>query len=135
MTRQKLLQLGWEVLINPLYSPDIAPPDFHLFQSLRNSLNGKNFNSMEDCKMHLGYKMIKSLGKMELWSCLKDGRKYWNKTVNTLFNKVIGENLKNASVIFTWKLNKQECKVLQTYLRSNGMIPIKTENAHTFWLI
>ena len=49
MTRQKLLQLGWEVLIH-LPSPDIAPSDFHLFWSLQNSLNGKNFNSLEDCK-------------------------------------------------------------------------------------
>ena len=53
MTRQKLLQPGWEVLIHLLYSPDIAPLDFHLFQSLQNSLNGKNFNSLEDCKRHL----------------------------------------------------------------------------------
>ena len=30
MTRQKLLQLGWEVLIRLPYSPDIAPSDFHL---------------------------------------------------------------------------------------------------------
>ena len=29
MTRQKLLHLGWEVLIHLLYSPDIAPLDFH----------------------------------------------------------------------------------------------------------
>ena len=49
MTRQKLLQLAWEVLIHPPYSPDIAPLDFHLFRSLQNSLNGKNFNSLEDC--------------------------------------------------------------------------------------
>ena len=53
MTRQKLLQLGWEVFIHLLYSPDIAPSDFHLFQSLQNSLNGKNVNSLEDCKRHL----------------------------------------------------------------------------------
>ena len=53
MTRQKLLQLGWEVLINLLYSPDIAPLGSHLFRSLQNSLNGKNFNSLEDCKRHL----------------------------------------------------------------------------------
>ena len=53
MTRQKLLQLGWEVLIHPPYSPDIASSDFHLFRSLQNSLNGKNFNSLEDYKRHL----------------------------------------------------------------------------------
>ena len=53
MTRQKLLQLAWEVLIHPPYSPDIAPLDFHLFRSLQNSLNGENFSSLEDCKRHL----------------------------------------------------------------------------------
>ena len=58
MTRQKLLQLGWEVLIHPPYSPDIAPSDFHLFQSLQNSLSGKNFNSLEDCKRHLGASLV-----------------------------------------------------------------------------
>ena len=53
MMRQKLLQLGGEVLIHPPYSTDIAPSDFHVFWSLQNSLNGKNFNSLEDCKRHL----------------------------------------------------------------------------------
>ena len=53
MTRQKLLQVGWEVLIHLLHSPDIAPSDFHLFWSLQNSLNGKNVNSLEDCIRHL----------------------------------------------------------------------------------
>ena len=67
MTRQKLLQLGWGVLIHPPYSPDIAPSDFHLFRSLQNSLNGKNFNSLEYCKRHLeqflAQKKIKRLGQ------------------------------------------------------------------------
>ena len=52
-TRQKLSQLGWEVLIHLPYSADMVPSDFHLFWSLQNSLNGKNFNSLEDCKQHL----------------------------------------------------------------------------------
>ena len=43
MARHKLLQVGWEVLIHSLYSPDITPSDFHLFLSLWNSLNVKNF--------------------------------------------------------------------------------------------
>ena len=43
MTRQKLLQLGWEVLIHPPYPPDTEPSDFHLFRSLQNSLNRKKF--------------------------------------------------------------------------------------------
>ena len=51
--KQKLSQPGWEVLIHPPYSPNIAPSDFHLFLSLQNYLNGKNFNSQEDCKRHL----------------------------------------------------------------------------------
>ena len=42
-TRQKLLELGWDVLPHPPYSPDIASSDFHLFRSLQNFLNGKNF--------------------------------------------------------------------------------------------
>ena len=53
MTRQKPLQLDWEVLIHLLYSPDITSSAFHLFWPLQNSLNGKNFNSLEDCKRHL----------------------------------------------------------------------------------
>jgi len=36
-----------------LYLPDITPSDFHLFRSLQNSLIGKNFTSLEDCKKHL----------------------------------------------------------------------------------
>ena len=53
MTRQKLLQLGWDVLIHLLYSTDTAPSDFHVFSSLQNSFNGKNVNSLENCKRYL----------------------------------------------------------------------------------
>ena len=53
MTRQKLLQLGWEVLIHPLYSPDIAslmPIYFGLYKILL--MEEKKISSLEDCKMH-----------------------------------------------------------------------------------
>ena len=52
MTRQKLIQLAWEVLIHSPYSSHTAPSDFHLFRSVQNS-NGKNFNSLGDCERHL----------------------------------------------------------------------------------
>lgn len=49
-TRQKLIQLGWDVLLHPPYSPDLAPSNYHLFRSLQNSLDGRNsvfFNSVK----------------------------------------------------------------------------------------
>lgn len=52
-TRQKLLEFGWDVLPHPPYSPDLAPSDFHLFRSLQNSHNGKNFDSLVEIKTHL----------------------------------------------------------------------------------
>ena len=36
-----------------IYQP-LYPRILHLFWSLQNSLNGKNFNPLEDCKRHLG---------------------------------------------------------------------------------
>ncbi|KAG9436972.1 Ammar1 transposase [Apis mellifera carnica] len=52
VTRQKLLELGWDVLPHPPYSPDLAS-DYFLFRSLQNSLNGKNFNNDDDIKSYL----------------------------------------------------------------------------------
>ena len=54
-TRQKLLKLGWEVMLHPpySYSPDLAPSDYYLFRSLQNSLNGKTFNDDKAVKSHL----------------------------------------------------------------------------------
>ena len=47
MTRQKLGELGWEVLMHPSYSPDLAPSDYHLFRSLQNSLDEKHWPTKE----------------------------------------------------------------------------------------
>lgn len=43
MTQEKIAELGWEILPHPPYSPDMAPSDYHLFLSLQNHLQGRNF--------------------------------------------------------------------------------------------
>ena len=53
VTRQKLRELGWEVLMHPPNSPDLAPSNYHLFRSLKNSLNGVKLASKEACEDHL----------------------------------------------------------------------------------
>ena len=52
-TRQKLLRLGWEVMLYPPCSPDLAPSDYYLFPSLQNFLNWKTFNDDEAVKSQL----------------------------------------------------------------------------------
>ena len=41
LTKITIHELGWEVISHPLYSPDLAPSDFHLFRSL-----SKNFKEL-----------------------------------------------------------------------------------------
>ena len=83
MTRQKLLPLGWEILIDLLYSSDIAPSDFRVFWSLQSSLNGRNFHSLEDSKRHL-----------EQFFAQKD-KKFWEDGIMKLlenWQKVVEQN-------------------------------------------
>ena len=50
--QKKIMELGWEVLSHPSYSPDLAPSDYHLFLALQHFLNGKSFMKMEMLKQH-----------------------------------------------------------------------------------
>ncbi|GFS87632.1 histone-lysine N-methyltransferase SETMAR [Trichonephila clavipes] len=51
VTRQKLWKPGWEVLMHPPYSLDLAPSDYHLFLALQNFLSDKKLGSREDCEL------------------------------------------------------------------------------------
>ncbi|UYV75874.1 SETMAR [Cordylochernes scorpioides] len=44
-TMETLRKLGWEVLVHPAYSPELAPCDFHLFTHLKAALGGQRFST------------------------------------------------------------------------------------------
>jgi len=46
--KKKLMQLEWKVLPHPTYSPDLAPLDYYLFQSMQHGLVDTHFRNYED---------------------------------------------------------------------------------------
>ena len=53
MTRKKLTELSWEVLMHPPYSPDLAPSDYNFFRSLQNFLDGKKLTKKRAAENHV----------------------------------------------------------------------------------
>ncbi len=51
--KETLEALGFRVLPHPLYSPDLAPSDFHLFRSLQWFLRDKTLEIEEEVKSAL----------------------------------------------------------------------------------
>jgi histone-lysine N-methyltransferase SETMAR len=45
-----LPEFGCKVFQHPAYSPNLAPSDFHLFPTLKESLGGRCFRSNEEVK-------------------------------------------------------------------------------------
>jgi histone-lysine N-methyltransferase SETMAR len=52
-TREKIKELGWEVLPHPAYSPDLAPSDYYLFRSLSNHLEKKHYDNQDELQKDL----------------------------------------------------------------------------------
>ncbi|PAV87954.1 hypothetical protein WR25_09451 [Diploscapter pachys] len=51
--QQMLVNLSWETVSHPLYSPDLALSNYHLFQPLKQFLASKSFAKYEDPKLAL----------------------------------------------------------------------------------
>ena len=68
----------------------------------------KNFNALEDCKRHVeqffGQKDKKFL-EDEIMELSEEWQKQWNKTMNTLFSKAVGEN---ENYVFQFYLKLKE---------------------------
>ena len=47
-TQKKLDYLAFQYLLHPLYSPYLAPSDYHLFPGLKNQLEFRHFSSDEE---------------------------------------------------------------------------------------
>jgi hypothetical protein len=57
-TQKAIIKLGWAVLPHPPYSPDHAPSDFRLFETIKDAIRGKMCGSddkvIEKVKKWLG---------------------------------------------------------------------------------
>ena len=47
LTSEAIVKMGWEVLPQPSYSPDLAPSDYHLFGFVKDQLCGQRYETTE----------------------------------------------------------------------------------------
>ena len=45
-----IISFKWEQMYHPLYSPDLAPSDYHLFLHVKKFLGDKRFDDDDDLK-------------------------------------------------------------------------------------
>jgi histone-lysine N-methyltransferase SETMAR len=61
-TQEAVTELGWTVLPHPLYSPDLAPSDLHLFGTLKDAIRRKRFGSddkgIEELAASAGFRLV-----------------------------------------------------------------------------
>ena len=92
-TTQKTAQMDWEVLTHLLYSPDLAPSDFHLFGPLKESLRGGiKFENNDAVQQHV-LKFLVVLSKIYMPQASRDllsaGNTALNCTETMLRNNII----------------------------------------------
>jgi histone-lysine N-methyltransferase SETMAR len=55
LTKDTIKELGWEVMVHPAWSPDLAPSDYALFRSLKDNIAEKQFEDQDDLKNYLNH--------------------------------------------------------------------------------
>jgi hypothetical protein len=88
LTMATLLKLKWDVLPHPLYSPDLAPSDYHLFGPMKRVLGGKRFRNNDEVVAAVQiwiHKQSKTCFlRLELRSFQNVGTDVWQSTGTTL---------------------------------------------------
>lgn len=79
--KAKLANFDWEILPHPPYSPDLAPSDYHLFRSLQNFLNGRDYNNDEEIEADLKVFFNSKLQSFYVKGIAKLPDR-WQKTIN-----------------------------------------------------
>jgi len=79
-THLKLLDLCWEVLPHPPYSPDLAPSDYHLFVALDRHMGGKQYANQDDLKTDLANFFVAQPPEF-YWNGIHSLHKRWREVV------------------------------------------------------
>jgi len=71
---------GYELLLHPLYSPDLAPFDFYLFSLLKEHFSGTHFSSDSDVIVHVEV-FFPGQGELFYKTGIQKLQKQWNKCI------------------------------------------------------
>ncbi|QQP41991.1 Putative DD34D transposase [Caligus rogercresseyi] len=80
-TTAKLIELGFELLPHPPYSPDLAPSDYWLFAELKKVLRGRKFRSDNDVIAETE-EYFEGLEKSFFAGGIEKLEKRWNKCID-----------------------------------------------------
>ncbi|KAK6756292.1 hypothetical protein RB195_014599 [Necator americanus] len=80
-TSQKILELGWDVLSHPPYSPDLALSDYHLLRSLQHHPEEKRYDD-HDCLENDFQAFFASKSSEFYAKGIRDIERRWEKVVD-----------------------------------------------------
>jgi len=68
------------VLENPIYSPDLAPSDFFLFQTIKEILKGRHFDDIHDIRSNT-MAALKAIPQNQFQNCFDGSTKHWHRYI------------------------------------------------------
>ena len=79
-TNEFLAKLNILSLPQPSYSPDLAPCDFFLFQQLKKTMKGRQFDYVEDIQANTT-RQLRAITKSDYQRCCRQWQERWNKCI------------------------------------------------------